>query len=177
MGASGWRQFRAWFFQEEPCSFLGLRLWELDKNSLSEAAVSYFPPLSADLLGSGSSRSFKLSNISRGFVGHSCKLRPVVLLQAKACRLARAQVASVEHAASRLPMLTLAQVRSVSGVAHCILEWVVALHGYYWAHRAMVTARPPEFGNRHAGRTFQNFGTGIWEPSCWNIPSDSQNLA
>ena len=40
MGASGWRQFRAWFFQEEPCSFLGLRLWELDKNSLSEAAVS-----------------------------------------------------------------------------------------------------------------------------------------
>ena len=22
-------------------------------------------------------------------------------------------------------------------VAHCILEWVVALHGYYYAHRAM----------------------------------------
>ena len=66
----------------------------------------------------------------------------------------------MEHAASRLPMLTLAQVRSVSGVAHCILEWVVALHGYYWAHRAMVTAQPttPEFGNHHAGRTFQNLG-------------------
>ena len=70
--------------------------------------------------------------------------------------MARVQVASVEHAASRLPMLTLAQVRSVSGVAHCILEWVVALHGYYWAHRAMVTARPTDP---------QNLGTMLEEHS------------
>eukprot|EP01045_Picozoa_sp_COSAG04_P011694 COSAG04_NODE_761_length_10520_cov_3.835428_11_plen_91_part_00 len=73
------------------------------------------------------------------------------------------QVASVEHAASRLPMLTLAQVRSVSGVAHCILEWVVALHGYYWAHRAMVTALPT---NPIIYERFQNFGNTVG-----NIPA------
>ena len=39
MTKDGWLQFRAWFFAEEPCSFLGLRLWELDKNSLSAEAV------------------------------------------------------------------------------------------------------------------------------------------
>jgi len=40
MTKEGWLQFRDWFFAEEPCSFLGLRLWELDKNSLSAEAVS-----------------------------------------------------------------------------------------------------------------------------------------
>jgi hypothetical protein len=43
------------------------------------------------------------------------------------------QVASVEA----LPDVSLGTVRGVSSVAHCILEWVLALHGYYWAHRAM----------------------------------------
>ena len=84
MTKDGWLQFRAWFFAEEPCSFLGLRLWELDKNSLSAEAIE-----------------------------------------------------SVEAAAKLLPDVTLSTVRNVSSVAHCILEWVLALHGYYWAHRAM----------------------------------------
>jgi hypothetical protein len=52
-------------------------------------------------------------------------------------RCGRAQVESVEAAAELLPDVTLGTVRSVSSVAHCILEWVLALHGYYWAHRAM----------------------------------------
>ena len=43
MTKEGWLQFRNWFFAEEPCSFLGLRLWELDKNSLSAEAVSRIP--------------------------------------------------------------------------------------------------------------------------------------
>jgi len=47
------------------------------------------------------------------------------------------QVASVEAAAEALPDVSLGTVRGVSSVAHCILEWVLALHGYYWAHRAM----------------------------------------
>lgn len=42
----------------------------------------------------------------------------------------------MEEAAAALPV-SLSHVRAVSSVAHCILEWVVALHGYYWAHRAM----------------------------------------
>ena len=41
MTKEGWLEFRGWFFAEEPCSFLGLRLWELDKNSLSAEAVSH----------------------------------------------------------------------------------------------------------------------------------------
>lgn len=52
-------------------------------------------------------------------------------------RCAGVQVESVEAAAELLPDVTLSTVRRVSSVSHCILEWVLALHGYYWAHRAM----------------------------------------
>ena len=81
---NGWTRFRDWFFSQEPCSFLGLRLWELDKNSLSHDAI-----------------------------------------------------AQVERAASQHPYISLSRVEDESVVAHCILQWVVALHGYYYAHRAM----------------------------------------
>ena len=47
MTKEGWLEFRGWFFAEEPCSFLGLRLWELDKNSLSAEAVSHSATLAS----------------------------------------------------------------------------------------------------------------------------------